>query len=438
MKLSRSVSRPLRRAALVALSGIVLAACAPGTASTTGTADKGSGTLKVWLYDEANRAPKEKVVAAAVADFKAAHPGSDVQVGYIPTDAGPRAEKMKGAFNDPASAPDVVEFGNTDLFGYVAAGGLADLTADLSGWAEGKDLPQDLRDTATVDGKAYGLPWWIAVRSLYYRTDVFTELGLTPPTSYDGLLDAAKKVRAGKPDLLGIAVGGKYTFGALPFVWANGGDLAAQQNGVYAATVNAAGAQAGVKAYTDLFADGICPAQRCADLTGGKTVEAFASGTAGMAILPNSSRSAVDAGAVKGKYAVVPLPGVAAGSIAPAFSGGNDLGIMKSSQHRSLAVDFLTTLGGKKHQLALFDAMGTLPTLASARAEVSARDPWLKPFTDTIAAGTKFVPKHPGWAKIDAQAVVPTMLQKVITGKADVGAATAEAATAMNAALGAK
>ncbi|MFJ8041699.1 extracellular solute-binding protein [Kitasatospora sp. NPDC096147] len=430
MKLSRLV--------LFAAAGAVLAACAPGTASSTKSADQQTGTLKVWLYDEANRAPKEKVVAAAVADFKAAHPGSDVEVSYIPTDAGPRAEKMKGAFNDPASAPDVVEFGNTDLFGYVAAGGLADLTSELAGWSEGGDLPADLRDTAVVDGKTYGLPWWLGVRALYYRTDVFTELGLKAPTSYAELVDAATKVRAAKPDLLGIAVGGKYTFGALPFVWAGGGDLAAKQGAKYAAAVNSDASKAGVKAYTDLFTDAICPAQRCADLTGGKTVEAFASGTAGMAILPNSSRSAVDAGAAKGKYAVVPLPGQAAGSIAPAFSGGNDLGVLKSTQHRTLAADFLKTLGGKKHQLALFDAMGTLPTLTTARAEVVAKEPWLKPFTDTITAGTKFVPKDQAWAKIDAQAVVPNLLQKVITGKADVNAATAEAAVAMNAAFDGK
>ncbi|MFF2628321.1 extracellular solute-binding protein [Kitasatospora griseola] len=421
-----------RGAALAVLAGTVATACAPGTAKTASSEDKQTGTVKVWLYDEANRAPKEQVVAQAVADFKAKHAGVDVQVSYIPTDAGPRAEKMKGAFNDPSSAPDVVEFGNTDLFGYTASGGLADITSDLANWEEGKDLPQDLKDTAVVDGKTYGLPWWLGVRALYYRTDVFTELGLAAPTSYAELKSAAEKVRSAHGDMLGIAVGGKYTFGALPFVWANGGDLATANGSAYTSALDSEKSQAGVKAYTDLFTDGICPAQQCADLTGGKTVESFAAGKAGMAILPNSSRSAVEAGAAKGKYAIVPLPGADAGKIAPAFSGGNDLGVMKSTQHRSLAVDFIKELASKKNQLALFDAMGNLPTLTSARAEVVQKQPWLKPFTDTIAAGTKFVPKDAAWAKIDAQNVVPTMLQKVITGKADVAAATKEAAAAMN------
>lgn len=431
----------IRRWTTVALSGAVLAAtaaCAPGTASKKTSADEQTGTVKVWLYDEANRAPKEKVVADVIAEFKAAHPKVDVQVSYIPTDAGPRAEKMKGAFNDPNSAPDVVEFGNTDLFGYAAAGGLADITADLASWTEGADLPQDLKDTTVVNGAQYGVPWWIGLRSLYYRTDVFTDLGIKAPTSYAELVEAAKKVRAAKPDMLGIAVGGKYTYGGLPFVWAAGGDLAAQNNGAYKAAIDSPQSQAGVKAYTDLFAKDICPPEQCADLTGGKTVEAFAAGKAGMAILPNSSRSAVEAGAAKGKYAVVPLPGQTPGSIAPAFAGGNDLGVMKSSQHRTLAVDFLKVLAGKKYQLAMFDAMGNLPTLASARADVVAKDPFLKPFMDTLNAGTKFVPKDAAWAKIDAQAVVPTLFQKVVTGKADVSGASKEAADAMNAAFGGK
>jgi len=46
------------------------------------------------------------------------------------------------------------------------------------------------------------------------------------------------------------------------------------------------------------------------------------------------------------------------------------------------------------------------------------------------------VPLDPGWGKIDAQAVLPTMIEKVATGKATVEAATDEAAKAISAALG--
>lgn len=338
-----------------------------------------------------------------------------------------RSERFKGAFNDPASAPDMVEYGNTDLPEYAAAGGLADLGPAVSAWSEGGDLTADAKATATYEGTLLGVPWYVGVRALYYRTDLFAELGLQAPKSQAELTQAARTIRAKKPEMFGLAVGGKYTYAAMPFVWDAGGEITA---------INSPQARAGLKAYTDLIAADNCPPQNCADLTGGKTVDLFASGKAGMGILGNFNRAAVDAGAAKGKYAVIPLPGSEPGSVAPAFAGGNNLGIMKNSRRPALAADFLTLLASKKYQIKMYEAMGNLPTLKSASDEVAAKDPFVKPFVDTIAAGTKFVPLNPGWGKVDSGAVLPTMIEKVATGKATVDQATDEAATQIKAALG--
>lgn len=62
----------------------------------------------------------------------------------------------------------------------------------------------------------------------------------------------------------------------------------------------------------------------------------------------------------------------------------------------------------------------------------------VEPFINTLGAGTKFVPVTESWSTIDAQGVFTGMYQKVVTGKADVNAATTEAATAMNTAFGSK
>lgn len=426
-------------AAVLAAGCLAATACAPGTAAPAGdkAADERTGTLKVWLFNEAGNAAKEAVIAKAVSEFQASHQGVTVDVSYIDTDAAARAAKMKGAFNDPNSAPDLVEFGNTDLPGYVAAGGLAEIGADLDKWKDKADLDPVIAKTAVVNDRTYGLPWWVAVRALYYRTDLFTEAGLNPPASYGELVAATQKIHGAHQDTFGIAVGGKYTFGALPFVWDAGGDIATKDGAAYKSAIGSAASQAGIKRYTDLFGADGCPAQSCADLTGGKTVDLFAAGKSAMAILPNSSRSKVDAGPVKGKYGVVPLPGEKAGSIAPAFAGGNNLGVMKAAKHRTLAVEFAELLAGPAYQEQMYDAMGNLPTLKSVSGKVAAKDAFLKPFTDTIAAGTKFVPLDQAWAQIDAQSVIPTMLQQVVTGKADVAKASADAATQINSAFAA-
>ncbi|MBA4860371.1 extracellular solute-binding protein [Streptomyces sp. PSKA54] len=429
MKLPASARMTASVAALV-LAGLTATACAPGTSDTSSTKDEKSGTLRVWLFQEVNNAPKQKVVDAAVDAFEKAHEGTKVTVEYIPVET--RAQKMKAAFNDPKSAPDVVEYGNTDTAGYVHDGGLADITEEFGAWAEAKDTDPTAKQSVTVDGKVYGAPFFVGVRALYYRTDVFKEMGLEVPKTQDELAATAKKIHKAKPDLYGMAVGGTSTYAAMPFVWANGGELAVEKGGTYEAAIDSAEAQKGIKAYASLFGDDNCPAAKCAAMTGNDVVTAFASGKAAMAIGGDFNHEAVEAGKVKGKYAVVPLPGVRAGETAPAFAGGNNLGVLKSTSHRTLAVDLMEQLASKETQEKLFDAMGFLPTYTDVRDAVAQKEPFVAPFIKTLGAGTKFVPASPAWAGIDASLVLPNMFQEVITGRKDVATASGDAAKKMD------
>jgi N,N'-diacetylchitobiose transport system substrate-binding protein len=355
----------------------------------------------------------------------------DVQYIQVAT----RAERFKAAFSDPKSAPDVAEFGNTDLAGYVASGGFADISKNVSEWSDSKDLLPAVLDTAKVEGKTYGVPWYVGVRALYYRTDVFTELGLKPPATLNDIAPLARQIRAAKPDMLGISAGGKYTFGMLPFVWANGGDIAAVSGAKYAAKIDSTESKKGIAKYTELLADDICPPAQCAANGGDASVEAFRAGKAAMVIGGDFNRKSVDASTAAGKYAVIPLPGTTAGSIAPAFAGGNLLGVMKGSERKTLANQFVQLLGGKQYQQKMFQAMGNLPTFADVQAEVAKNDAFEQPFIKTLEAGTKFVPVTSTWAKIEAQAVLPTMLQQIAAQGTDVNTAAKTAADSMNAAF---
>ncbi|MFI2783181.1 extracellular solute-binding protein [Streptomyces sp. ALB3] len=430
MKLSARIAAP---AAALVLAGLTATACAPQTSDTSAEGDEKTGTLRVWLFQEVGNKPKEKVVDAAVADFEKSHEGAEVEVEYIPVDT--RAQRIKAAFNDPESAPDVIEYGNTDTAGYVKDGGLADVSKEFAAWDEAKDTDPTAKQSVTVGGKVYGAPLFVGVRALYYRTDVFEELGVEPPKSQDELISTAKKIHKEKPDLYGLAVGGAYTYGAMPFIWAHGGELAAETGVTYEAAINGEKARKGIEAYTSLFGDDNCPAAKCAAMGGNATVTAFASGKAAMAIGGDFSHAAVEAGAVKGKYAVVPLPGVEKGSIAPAFAGGNNIGVLKSSSHRTLAVDLMKSLTGKKTQAKMFDAMGFLPTYTDVLDTAAEKEPFVAPFVDTLGAGAKFVPVSPAWGQIDASLVLPTMFQEIVSGRKDVAAASDDAAKKMDAAF---
>ncbi|HSV31114.1 MAG TPA: extracellular solute-binding protein [Atribacteraceae bacterium] len=52
-------------------------------------------------------------------------------------------------------------------------------------------IPSVLAEQGMWEGKVYGLPFIQAVFGLHYRTDIFEELGLTPPQTWDELRDMA-------------------------------------------------------------------------------------------------------------------------------------------------------------------------------------------------------------------------------------------------------
>ncbi|MBA8826031.1 N,N'-diacetylchitobiose transport system substrate-binding protein [Saccharopolyspora lacisalsi] len=422
--------RPLAAATVA----VLLTACGPPQVDRTGPQqDKRTGTLRVWLFDEANREPKETVVNKAVRQFEAAHADVTVDVRYIPVDS--RSERFTGAFNDPSSAPDVAEFGNTDLASYVAADGFADLTGMLERWPAADDLSPSVLDTAKIDGKVHGVPWFTGIRALYYRTDVFTELGLEPPRTLDELVTTARRIRQARPDLYGISAGGKYHYAMMPFVWAAGGDIATRDNGSWTSALTGEAARRGVNTYASLISPGICPPAQCAGMTGTESVQAFAGGKAAMTIGGDFNRAAVDAGPVGDDYAVVPLPGYEAGSAAPAFAGGNLLGVMDSSDHSTLAREFIKVLAGKERQREMYEAMGNLPTFTDVQRRVAGDDPWIEPFIRSLQSGTRFVPATPAWSEIDAQEILPTMVQRIATGT-DPKEATRRASEQLNAAFG--
>lgn len=428
MKLARTV-------AAVALTALALTACAPPTSSNeASSSDENTGTIRVWLFSEVNQDPKTGVVQEAVTEFEAAHEGAKVDVQYIPVDT--RAERFKAAFNDPSSAPDVAEFGNTDLASYVASGGLADISEDIDNWDEAEDLDSEILTTTEVDGKKYGVPWFVGVRALYYRTDLLAEQGLEVPKTLDEVETAARALRSANPDMLGISVGGAAQFAAMPYLWAHNGSIAEQDGDTFVSGLDTAESREGVAAYSRLLKDDICPPQTCAEFGGNASVQQFIAGTSAMTIGGDFNYKAVSESAVGDKFAVVPLPGTVEGSIAPAFAGGNNLGVFNSSDHRTLATEFVKLLAGKKYQQKMFDAMGNLPTFSDVQMTVAESHPEVAPFIETLESGTNFVPVTEAWTTIDAQGVFTGMYQTVATGKADVDTATADAASAMNAAFG--
>jgi ABC-type glycerol-3-phosphate transport system substrate-binding protein len=109
----------------------------------------------------------------------------------IPWDAA--QQKIAGAIA-AKQTPDVSMIGTT-LQGEVAKTGALDPTpADL---VDKNAFFPGAWDGTVVDGTAYGVPWYVETRVIYYRTDLAQKAGITaPPKTWDELTAMAKA----KPD----------------------------------------------------------------------------------------------------------------------------------------------------------------------------------------------------------------------------------------------
>lgn len=69
-------------------------------------------------------------------------------------------------------------------------------------WVEYKlfEIPESSWDAVTLDGNIYGVPFLANTLHMFYRTDLFEQYNLTPPTTYDGVIEACQ-VLADEPSI---------------------------------------------------------------------------------------------------------------------------------------------------------------------------------------------------------------------------------------------
>jgi multiple sugar transport system substrate-binding protein len=142
-----------------------------------------------------------EVVAQLLPEFERAHPGIRVHVQQLPWTAA--HEKLLTAFAGDAT-PDLCQLGNTWIPELVALNALEPLDqyATASAIVHASDYFAGIWDTNRVDGKLYGVPWYVDTRLVFYRRDVLQHAGFSaPPRSWQEwkrMLAAVEK--QGRPD----------------------------------------------------------------------------------------------------------------------------------------------------------------------------------------------------------------------------------------------
>jgi multiple sugar transport system substrate-binding protein len=166
-----------------------------------------SGTLRI-SSDMSNPGPRA-VMEQLAADFDAMHPDLTVELTIVDREAW--KTQIRNVLS--ANPPDVVNWYAANRMGpYVEAG----LFMDISDWWEAGDYEglESVKGAMTIDGKQWGIPYTYYQWGVYYREDIFNELGLTEPSTWEeelancqAILDSGRKC---------------YTIGT-KFLWTAGG-----------------------------------------------------------------------------------------------------------------------------------------------------------------------------------------------------------------------
>lgn len=174
-----------------------------------------SGNLTIWAMGN-----EGEVLPKIVKDFEKANPKVHVSVTSIPwSSAHDKLQTVIAAGN----GPDIAQMGVTWMADFANAFATVPKNFNMSDFQKGPI------DAGKVDGKQYGVPWYVDTRVLYYRTDIAKQAGWDhAPKTWDELKKMAKdmqKVSGVKWGMYDQASGTDSFIFQLPYAYSAGASL---------------------------------------------------------------------------------------------------------------------------------------------------------------------------------------------------------------------
>ena len=342
---------------LTAVFGALLLAAAlavlGATASRATAAQHKGVTITIWDYfDAPPNGTAERNAMLAVAQQWAKKTGNKVvDPGYV--------ANKENKFIQAAPAgqgPDILMEPHDRIGSFVVPGLLAAAPSNLLTAAQKSDYVPISLQAFTYNGKMYGLPWARETYFMFYNKDLVK----TPPTTWGGVIQTAKKLTTG--DQYGFLWDTTNFYYDFAFMGGYGGyvfkhtakGLDAKQLGI-----DSPGSIKGLKLIQDLtnYYKLVPPATNT-DITEGK----FSTGKAAMII--DGPWAVAGFKAKNLNFGVAPLPVFQKGSPMKPFVGVQGLLVNSKSKNVAAAWDLVKYLS-QNMQLSMFKAAGRVPVLNS-------------------------------------------------------------------------
>lgn len=365
-------------------------------------------TVRFWYHFDNADNPMSQLVAK----FEKENPGIRIEAENIPWNSYYDNLYTSIVAGNAPDAAMVKMFAQPRL---VEMGALEPIAERIDAWEGKADLQDNLLDlTKASDGNTYYLPIQYVVLYLYYRQDMFQELGLEVPETCDEFRDAAIKLTRdtdgdGQADVYGFGFrGGKGGHDH----W---GSFVLSRDGVDFSRDSLTG-EAGVAAtrwVVDLFAkDKVFPPSAPND--GFKEVTgAFKAGKTAMTIHHiGSSNDMVEA--LGDAVSAAPVPECGGGRWT-AF-GDESTAVFSSAQNKDAAWKWISFLSSAGNNTEFNKATGQLPVTKSDSANWTLHE---KRFVDATVASLPFadlLPNSPETSDF-VNTVWPVNMQRALTGE---------------------
>ncbi|MFS0865812.1 ABC transporter substrate-binding protein [Microbacterium sp. 179-B 1A2 NHS] len=360
MSLPDRFRRPAAAFAVATTAALVLAGCAGSDDTGSSNGEPVEITFQSWVPN----------IDQAVDAFNEAH--DDIEVTLETVTAGPDGgyATMLSAVQ-AGNAADVAQVGYDAIPDFLINDGLEDITEYAADSAE-TFVPWQW-ETGVFDGSVYSIPQASGPLGQFYRADIFEELGIEAPTTWDEYYEAAQTIRASDryiaafafnqaPWMIGLAQqGGASWFGTEGDAWTV--DIDGEETLKVAEFWQKLVDEDLVKVVADMSNEWN------ADIQNGEILS-WISGSWADAILRGTAPDTA------GAWAVSPVPQWEAGeNVSATWAGGSASVVLRGTDHPAEATEFALWLNSDPESVSILTSIGAgWPAIADTSAIASLQD----------------------------------------------------------------
>lgn len=373
--------------AVAAAGTLVVASCGFGGG---GSADSEAGTttlnMLVPSYSDGTKALWEGVVE----EFEAANEGITVN---LQIESWENLESVLQTKIQSGEAPDIY---NGGAFSAFASEGLLYPAADIASEEVVSDFQESFAENESFEGTQYGLPLIASARALFYNQDLFDEAGVSaPPTTWDELYDAAKKISDTGTPGYGMPLGSEEAQGE-SLIWfaGNGGGFGDESK----ITVNTPENLEAAEFMKKMIDDGLTqPDPGATQRT--PMINVFVQGKIGMVYALPQTVGQIEKENPELNYAVANVP--TKSGEAATLGVADRLMAFKNDETKQEAITaFMDFFFAEDQYVNWVETEGFLPTTKTGSEAMSSNET-LKPFLEMLPDAKFYPTSNPAWNATD-------------------------------------